>query len=218
MNTASIERGSARVAGVLFLAAFVAYGVGTGLATAALETNASVAPGQLRIGAALMLANSAFVAAIGVLLFPVVLPFDSRAAYGYLAARVIESVLLAAGVLFLLLPTFVETGVADLSTLSLAGNSVAYQAAMIALGLGSIPFWYVVHRVHLLPAWLALAGVFGYAIFASGALLEIFGLRIGLYLAVPGGLFEIALAIWLIARGFNPVLRRQAAGAAPDAV
>jgi hypothetical protein len=213
----SIDRGSARVAGVLFLAAFVAYGVGTGMATAALDSTASVATGQLRIGAVLMLANSAFVAAIGVLLFPVVLPFHARVAYAYLAARIVEAVLLAAGVLFLLLPTFVETGAADAASLSLAGNTAAYQAAMIALGLGSIPFWAVVYRLRLLPAWLALAGVAGYAIFAAGALLEIFGVRVGLYLAIPGGLFEIALALWLIARGFSPTPERGGAEAVPVA-
>jgi hypothetical protein len=198
----TIDRGAARVAGVLFLAAFLAYGVGTGVATAALES-AGLNAGQLRIGAILMLANSAFVATIGVLLFPVVMPYQARVAYAYLAARIVESVLLAAGVLFLLLPTFIESAAADVAALSLAGNDVAYQTAMIALGLGSIPFWYVVYRARLLPAWLALAGIVGYAIFAAGAVLEIFGLRIGLYLAIPGGLFEVALGIWLIARGFT---------------
>jgi hypothetical protein len=151
------------------------------------------------------------VATIGVLLFQAVMPFEARVAYAYLAARIAESVLLAAGVLFLLLPTFVESGAADVASLSMAGNTAAYQTAMIALGLGSIPFWYVVYRVRLLPAWLALAGVLGYAIFAAGAVLEIFGLRIGLYLAIPGGLFEIALGIWLIVRGFTPISERVAA-------
>lgn len=211
----SLDKLTTRVVGTLFLAAFVAYGLGTGLATAALEADAGVAIGQLRIGAVLMLANSAFVAAIGVLLFPVVMPFQARVAYSYLAARIIESVLLAAGVLFLLLPTFSQGAAAELGSLSLAGNQVAYQTAMIALGLGSIPFWYVVHRARLLPAWLALAGVAGYAIFATGALLEIFGLRIGLFLAIPGGLFEVVLAVWLIVRGFDAAGEPQAAELQP---
>jgi hypothetical protein len=126
-------------------------------------------------------------------------------AYSYLAARIIESVFLAAGVLFLLLSASSDIATADLPSLSRALNNLAYQTAMIALGLGSIPFWYLAYRVRLLPAWLALAGVVGYAIFATGALLELFGLEVGLYLAIPGGLFEIALAIWLIVRGFDLV-------------
>lgn len=204
MNT-PIDRATTRIVGLLFLAAFVAYGVGTGLATSALESSGSVAVGQLRIGAVLMLSNSAFVAAIGILLFRVVMPFDARVAYSYLAARIIESVFLAAGVLFLLLSASSDIATADLPSLSRALNNLAYQTAMIALGLGSIPFWYLAYRVRLLPAWLALAGVVGYAIFATGALLELFGLEVGLYLAIPGGLFEIALAIWLIVRGFDLV-------------
>lgn len=207
-----------RIVGVLFLAAFVAYGLGTGLATSALDTDAGISLGQLRIGAVLMLANSAFVAAIGVLLLPLLMGHHPRVAYAYLGARIIEAVLLAAGVIFLLLPTFSEAAAADLASLSIAGNQVAYQTAMIALGLGSIPFWYVVQRVGLLPPWLALAGVAGYAIFAAGAVLEIFGLRIGLYLAIPGGLFEVAVALWLIIRGFQTVREGQPAELLPTAV
>jgi hypothetical protein len=43
----------------------------------------------------------------------------------------------------------------------------------------------------------------GYAIFFAGYALDILGLDVGLLLAIPGGLFEVALAIWLIARGFS---------------
>jgi hypothetical protein len=204
-TSAATDRVTMRIVGILFLAAFGAYGVGTGLATAALGPGSAVAVDQLRIGAVMMLSNSVFVAAIGALLFPVVLPFSARVAYGYFAARIVESVLLAAGVLFLLLPTSSELVAADVSSLSAAGNNFAYQVAMITLGVGSIPFWYVVARLRLLPAWFALAGAVAYAIFAAGALLELFGLEVGLIAAIPGGLFEIALAIWLIVRGFNPV-------------
>ena len=42
----------------------------------------------------------------------------------------------------------------------------------------------------------------GYAVLAAGALLELAGLAVGLVLATPGGLFEVALGLILLARGF----------------
>jgi hypothetical protein len=44
--------------------------------------------------------------------------------------------------------------------------------------------------------------VLGYAIFILGAVLEIFGYRVGVPLSIPGGLFEIVFAVLLIGRGF----------------
>ena len=43
----------------------------------------------------------------------------------------------------------------------------------------------------------------GYACFAGGTLLDLFGVAgAGLVGAIPGGLFELTFGIWLIARGF----------------
>jgi hypothetical protein len=51
------------------------------------------------------------------------------------------------------------------------------------------------------PAWLALWGVIGYAIFSFGFLMELFGRVWSMYLLIPGGLWEIIFAIWLITNG-----------------
>jgi hypothetical protein len=48
--------------------------------------------------------------------------------------------------------------------------------------------------------------VVGYAIHLTGGIAEIFGVHVGLMLSVPGGLFEVALGFWLIAKGFNSVI------------
>ena len=54
-----------------------------------------------------------------------------------------------------------------------------------------------------MPRWLAAWGFIGYACFAAGNLLELFGVAgAALVGAIPGGLFEWTFAIWLIARGF----------------
>jgi hypothetical protein len=43
----------------------------------------------------------------------------------------------------------------------------------------------------------------GYPILPAGTIAELFGIHIGLILTIPGGLFELALAFWLL-KGFNP--------------
>jgi hypothetical protein len=45
--------------------------------------------------------------------------------------------------------------------------------------------------------------VAGYVIHFAGAGAEIFGVHVSLVLLVPGGLFELALGIWLLVRGFD---------------
>lgn len=53
-----------------------------------------------------------------------------------------------------------------------------------------------------MPKFLAVRGLAGYAIFPAGAILEILGHNAGVALSIPGGLFEIAFGILLIAKGF----------------
>jgi hypothetical protein len=165
---------SGRLTGSLFLAAFVLYGVGSALA-----------PGAL--GSALILANSLGVVVIGVLCARALRPTDPATARIYLAARSLEAVLLAVGLW--------------LGATGRAGDDIAYAAAMVALAAGSVPFCRAVaHR--WIPSWFAVWGVAGYVLMAVGAVADLLVPGPGVYLAVPGGLFEMAFGILLIVRGF----------------
>ncbi len=205
-------RGSAVAVGLLLLAAFVAYAAGTALVDSVLSADAAasaLATGEVavRTGTILMLADALFVAIIGVLLYAVARGIDERIAIGYLATRIVEAVGLAVGVMFVLLPVTVgDRPVDDVATLAAVaeqGNAIAYRIAMIALGIGSVPFWFLAFRARLVPRILAALGVAGYTIFFAGYVLDILGLDVGLLMAIPGGLFEVAIAVWLIVRGFN---------------
>jgi hypothetical protein len=171
------DRTTGRIVGVLFLAAFLCYGVGSALI-------------DHPVGAALMLLNSVVVATIGVLVFRVFRLRHPRTAATYLIARALEAVLLAVGVALL-----VGMG-------SMEGNNLAYQFAMLILGVGSVPFCRALLRDRFVPGWLAVWGVVGYAVLASGALLELVGPDVSLVLAIPGGLFEVVFGLILMARGF----------------
>jgi hypothetical protein len=191
----SSVRRTARIVGVLFLAGFLAYGVGSAIATSIVRSaDRSGSTALFVTGAALMLLNSAFVIGIGVLMFPILRAHNKAIAAGYLGTRIFEGVVLAIGVVSLL----VLTGPAAIDA-----NFVAYNIAMAGLGIGSLFFCALLFRTGLVPRFLAVWGFIGYACFAGGTLLELFGVAgAGLVAAIPGGLFELTFGIWLIARGF----------------
>lgn len=212
-------RTSGRVVGALFLLAFVAYGTGSALVVSGSGSPAvlaDVAANQVQIsaGALLMLINSAVVAGIGVLVFPVLRTRHEIFAHAYLIARIFEAVMLAVGTLFLLLliplaREYVDAGAAEDSVLpSLArvaqeGSQYAYLVAMIGLGLGSLPFCGVLLRAKLVPGFIAVWGLAGYALMTTGMTLDVLGHDVGLVLSIPGGLFEVALGALLVVKGFR---------------
>jgi hypothetical protein len=185
-----------RIVGVLFLAGYLAYGVGSLIAAGiAGSADRSGSTALFVTGAALMLLNSAFVIGIGVLMFPILRPHNKAIAVGYLGTRIFEGVVLAIGVVSLI----VVTGSA-----AIHANSVFYNVAEAGLGIGSLFFCALLFRTGLVPRFLAVWGFLGYACFAGGTLLELFGVKgAGLVAAIPGGLFEVTFGIWLIARGFR---------------
>ena len=175
----------ARIVGTLMLAAFLLYGIGSSIATTA-------SPGVLlATGTVMMLLNTVAVIAIGALMLPILRPHAPAIAVGYLATRVFEGAFLAVGAIALL-AGFDST------------NFLAYNIAMAGLGVGSLFLCVALSRSRLVPQLLAVWGFVGYASFAAGCFLELAGVAgAGLLSTVPGGLFEIFFAIWLIARGFR---------------
>jgi hypothetical protein len=188
-------RRTARVVGALFLAGYVAYGVGSVLATSVVRSaDRSGSTALFATGAALMLLNSAFVIGIGVLMSPILRAHNKAIAASYLGTRIFEGVVLAIGVVSLVVLT---------GSSAIRANAVCYSVAETALGIGSLFFCALLFRTGLVPRWLAGWGFIGYACFAAGNLLELSGVAgAGIVAAVPGGLFELTFAIWVIARGF----------------
>ncbi|MBO4205058.1 DUF4386 domain-containing protein [Micromonospora echinofusca] len=172
-----------RYAGAFILLAFGFYGIGSALA------------GQFA-GTVLVVLNSVMVFAIGVLVFRVLRRPHPGAAWTYLVARGAEAFLLTAGIVLL---DPVGAGAAD----------IAYQVAMLALALGSLPFCLALHRRRWVPRWLAIWGFAGYALLATGMVAELTGASVGVVLAIPGGLFEVVFGILLLVRGFAPATAGQ---------
>ena len=193
----SSVRRTARIVGVLFLAGFLAYGVGNLIAVGIVRSaDRSGSTALFVTGAALMLVNSAFVIGIGVLMFPILRAHNKAIAAGYLGTRIFEGVGLAIGVVSLIVAT-------GSGSPAIHANSASYNLAEAGLAIGSLFFCALLFRTGLVPRFLAVWGFIGYACFAGGTLLELFGVAgAGLVGAIPGGLFEVTFGIWLIARGF----------------
>jgi len=206
-----------RLFGALFLAGFLVYGIGFGLVSSVigapdflstLAGNSTV----LLVGAFLMLLNTVVDIGKGVLFFPIAERRGKRTALVYLAAITVQVVLLDLGVLFLLmlvpLSEFVAGATASsagLASLLTQANTLAFQLGQGTLAFGALFMTWFLFQNRMVPRTLALWGVAGYAIHLVGAIAEIFGIHVGLLMSLPGGLFEVAFGIWLIAKGFASV-------------
>ncbi len=216
MNT---FRTTARVVGVVYLAGFVVGIGGTALNQSILGapdhlSKVSANSMLLAIGAILWLMAVAGDVAHGVLMFPILKQHSERIALGYLASRIVDAVFIGVSVLFILfqIPLGSEylKAVAPntlylqaLSTLSIQANLYAYEIGMIALGLAGLMLNYVFYRAKLVPRWLAVWGLVGYAIIFGGMVSELMGSGLGLASSIPGGLWEVFIGVGLIAKGFN---------------
>jgi len=204
----------ARLIGALFLAGFVVYGVGFGLTSSVISapdflSTISAHQSTLVLGAFLMLLVAPVDVGKAILFYPIVENHGKRTALAYLAAMIAEVVLMTLGALCLLMlvplgQSAIGAGVGQaLGSLLTETNTMAYQIGQLSLGIGGFFLCWLLYRTKLMPRWLAGWGVIGYVLHGTGAIAEIFGSPISLILLIPGGLFELSLAFWLLIKGFN---------------
>jgi hypothetical protein len=90
-----------------------------------------------------------------------------------------------------------------LSAVTVQGSQYAYAIGMSALGVSGLMLCYTLYRSKLVPRFFAIWGLVGYAVIFVGMLSEIMGSGLGLISSLPGGLWEVFMGMWLIAKGFN---------------
>jgi hypothetical protein len=212
-------RVTARIIGVLYLAGMVV-GIGGNLFIqsilgapdhlSAIAANSTL----LAMGAVLWLSTVAGDAAHGILMFPVLKPHSERAAVGYLGARIIDATFIAVMALLILIQIplgieYLNAGSSDtsylqaLSVVLTQANLYAYEFAMIAVGVAGLILSFMFYRAQLVPRLLAIWGLVGYAILLSGSVLQVLGLNLNSIHAIPGGLWELFIGVWLIGKGFS---------------
>lgn len=165
-------------------------------------------------GLFLELINAIAVVAIAMLLQPTLRKYHEAFAFGYFASRVLESALLIISligplILLTLSKQSVSAGTSGDSYLQALGNLAVeahyllFDIAMLVLSLGSLLFCYILYRSRLVPRWLSIIGLIGYTGLLASSSLSVAGLDVGEVLYIPGAIFEIALPVWLIVKGFN---------------
>jgi len=210
---------TSRLIGALFLAGFVVYGTGSILVNSVVDGPDFLAGVDsqkftLAFGAFLMIATTAVDIGKAVFFFPVLERHGKRTAVAYLATMIFEMAMMTVGVLALLMITPLADQVADgeqslasaqpLASLAVDTNEMAYQIGQLSLAFGCLFLCALLYRTGLIPRWLAALGLVGYALHLTGAAAELFGAPISLVLLIPGGIFEVTLAFWLIIMGFTP--------------
>jgi hypothetical protein len=212
-------RTTATVVGIVWLAGFVLAVVGNNLILSILGmpnhlSTVSAHSMQVAIGGVVMLICAAAEVALGVLMFPVLKQHDDRIALGYLGSKIVDAIFFTIWVIFLLIqiPLGSEylkaaavgaSSLQALSSVSLQASQYAYQISQIAVVFAGFLLCYMFFRTKMVPRWVAVWGLAGYAVLLCGSMLEILGFNLHLIQTIPGGLWELFICVWLIAKGFN---------------
>jgi hypothetical protein len=158
--------------------------------------------------------------ATAIVLFPVVKRVKEAVALGYVAVRIVESVIILAGVISLMSIVTLRAGFAaggDTHTLIMAGSSLlAFHdwtfllGPQFCAGLGSgLLLGYLMYRSGLVPRRMALLGLIGGPLAFLGGVLVLFDVL----KPMSGGLFaltaieivwELSITIYTIFKGFRP--------------
>jgi hypothetical protein len=214
-------RTTARIVGAMYLAGFIVGITGFVLIGSILSgpDHLATLPASsmlLAIAAVLWLMAAAWDAAHGVLMFPVLKQHNSeRIAVGYLGFRIMDGLIIAIMVLFVLVQIpigseYLNAGASDasslqaLSTVFMQAQLDAYNIAMITLGISGLILCYSFYKSKLVPRILAVWGLVGYAVILCGSVVEVLGFNLLTIHAIPGGLWEVFIGVWLIVKGFNP--------------
>jgi hypothetical protein len=212
-------RKTATTIGLIYLAGMVVGIAGNSVIQSILATSdhlSMVSANSLLLAMSAMLMMLAAIgdAAHGILMLPVLRPHGERLAFGYLGGRLIDALLFAVGVLFLLLQLplgreYLTAAASDrgalqaLSTLTVQAHQYSYEISMMTLSIASLLLTYTLFRARLVPRVLAAWGLVGYVSLLVGSVLGILGFNLNLVHVIPGGLWEVFIGFWLVAKGFS---------------
>ena len=217
------NRKTAIIVGVLFLTATATFMIGDSLLIESILDdpdyliNVSENKTQVIIGVLIAFIDGIAIVGIAVFMFPILKKYNEPIALGYVGFRIVEfAIILVYLICPLLLITlsqeYVKAGAPADSyfqtsgTLLLAVRYWTLQMVYIFNGLAGLMLSYLLYKSKLVPRFISVLGLIGYALLLPGTLLHMFGhidmLGVLIVFAL-GALFEILLPIWLFAKGFN---------------
>jgi Domain of unknown function (DUF4386) len=102
--------------------------------------------------------------------------------------------------------------------LLMAARDSLGEVAVLVFGLGALMYYWVFYQSRLVPRWLSAWGLVAIALVMVSGLLVMLRLTepmstTQVVLALPIAVQEMVMAVWLIAKGFNPsALAAESAG------
>ncbi len=175
---------------------------------------------QVFLGALLLFIGAVAAAGIAIALYPVLRKHNEGLALGSVVFRLIEGALYIGIVVCLLLLVTLSRDSANAGAaassaykvpgaLLMAARDSLGEVAVLTFGLGALMYYWVFYQTRLIPRWLSAWGLVAIASLMVSALLVMFRLIEPLsppqvVLALPIAVQEMVLAVWLIAKGFNP--------------
>jgi len=219
-------RKTALLTGVFFIITIVASIPALGLYGPILNNAHYVLGGgadtRIYVGALLELITAAAGIGTAVTLFPVLKRQSEGMALGYVAARILESTVIVVGIVSVLSVVTMQHNFAAGSGADAASYVIASQALVaihkwtFLLGPGfcagaenGLLLGYLMYRTRLVPRPIAVLGLVGGSLAVASAIAELFGLyqQVSAPAAIvvfPEALFEAALGVWLVVKGFRP--------------
>jgi hypothetical protein len=182
--------------------------------------------GAVELGSLLWSINNIGIVFIAVFAFPLLRKLDETLAVGYLAARIIEGTIMMVGsaAYLLLIPlsqAFIKAGagypLGEDSSFQTLGEALKHlkllgltELSLPMLGLAGLLFTWMLFRFRLVPRFISVVGLIGYAIILLGSIAGWFDLidvtpgGSAQVLALPVATFEIILLpFWLFFKGFT---------------
>lgn len=168
----------------------------------------------IAVGALAIFLMASVLGMIPVVAYPILRRVDVLLARGYVLFRSVLEVgtyLLTAVAWLLLIPLSTATDVSGVWGEALYSLEGAATTGTIAFLVGASMFYLMLYRGRLVPRWLSLWGLIAIVPYAVPVVLGLFTetdvsttSTVTILLDIPLGLQEMALAIWLIVKGFAP--------------
>jgi Domain of unknown function (DUF4386) len=218
------DRQIAIMVGVLFITATVANLLSTTLTRSLVDDpkylrSLSTNGDQILVGALLALIAALTSASIAIALYPVLHRYNAGLALGSVGFRLIEGVFYIVDILGLLLllalsQAFVQAGSPDDAYFQTIGELIQadrqwanFVFGVSAFSVGALMYYAALFQSKLIPRWLAGWGLLGATCSLGAAVSILFGLTPYslpmIVLILPIAVQEMALAIWLILKGFT---------------
>ncbi|MEO2078252.1 MAG: DUF4386 domain-containing protein [Bacillus sp. (in: firmicutes)] len=215
---------AARIVGVLFILAAVTAVIGLLLYDPILNgpdylIKGSEHAGQVVLGAFMELLLVISAVGTATTMFPILRKYNETIALWHVCFRFLEAIIITVGVismlsLLTLSQEFVAAGAPDTAAFQTSGIVLKAIHAwtfmlgpLFMLGINTMMYSYIFYKTKLVPRIIAQLGMTGAALVFIYGLLVMFGvaqqISVWALMSLPVAAYEMILAIWLIAKGFN---------------